>query len=182
MTPYGQKALFPALLLSLAAVFSLSAQEKPGRLVSDLPLFKALAGARLETGTLIPRIDAPPLDGSAKSFGQPALGGLWFQIDGAAGYGPAKWGYRWMYRFREQGEKKVIYALSIDTMGQQLQFQGLYDEAASKMELLAKLPDGGTSRALLILNTDGTLTVDNVNTDPEGKDAVKYTATNRPDR
>ncbi len=87
-----------------------------------------------------------------------------------------------MYRFREQGEKKVIYALSIDTMGQQLQFQGLYDEAASKMELLAKLPDGGTSRALLILNTDGTLTVDNVNTDPEGKDAVKYTATNRPDR
>lgn len=174
-----KKTVLASLLITLASLGSLPAQEKPGRLVADLPLFKALAGARVETGTLIPRIDGPPLEGAAKSFGQPALGGLWFQIDGAAEFGPAKWGYRWMYRFYERDDKNVVYALYIDTMGQQLQFQGPYDEAANKIELLAKLPDGGTSRAILILNADGTLTVDNVNGDPQGKDAVKYAATNR---
>jgi hypothetical protein len=174
-----KNTVFAVLLITLVSLGSLPAQEKPGRLVADLPLFKALAGARVETGTLVPRIDGPPLEGSAKSFGLPALGGLWFQIDGTAEFGPAKWGYRWMYRFREQGDKNVVYALYIDTMGQQLQFQGPYDEAANKIELLAKLPDGGTSRAILILNADGTLTVDNVNADPQGKDAIKYAATNR---
>jgi hypothetical protein len=66
-----------------------------------------------------------------------------------------------MYRYREQGEKKVIYVLCIDSMGQQLQFQGSRDEAANQIELPAKLPDGGTSRAILTINPDGTLTVDN---------------------
>lgn len=81
-----------------------------------------------------------------------------------------------MCRFREQGEKKVIYALYIDSMGQQLQFQGSCDEAANQIELPAKLPDGGTSRAIRILNADGTLTVDNAKADPQEKDAIKYAA------
>lgn len=182
MTHPAKKVLLPALLLSLAFLLPLAAQEKRGRPVAELPLFKALAGAHLETGTLVPRVDGPPLEGSSKSFGQSVLGGLWFQIDGVSRYDPAKWGYRWMYRFHEQAEKKLIYALYIDTMGQQLQFQGLYDEAAHQVELLAKLPDGGTSRATLLLNPDGTVAVDNVNIDPQGKSAIKYSAISRPER
>ena len=171
-------AIFSAFLLLFAAFLPLSAQENPSGFVSALPLFKTLTGDRIETGTLVPGPGAPPLQGSAKSSGQPVLGGLWFQIDGVAGYGPAKWTYRWMFRSFETDGKTGVYGVYIDTIGQHLQYQGNWDAATGKLEMLAKLPDGGTSRALLTLNADGSVTTDNVNSDPQGNPAVKYLATN----
>ncbi len=155
----------------------LFAQEKPGRVAAELPLFEAISGKRLETGTLIPQAGAPALQGTAQSFGQPVLGGLWFQVDGVAEYGPAKWGFRWMYRFREQGDKNAVYALYLDTMGQQVQYQGVYDEAGGTIELQAKLPDGGTSHNTLAVNADGAVTITSITRDPQGNEAVKYSAT-----
>lgn len=175
-------ALNPATLISCSAFMALAApltaQDKPGRVAAELSIFKALSGERRETGTLVPQAGSTALQGIAKSLGQPVLGGLWFQVDGVAEYGPAKWGYRWMYRFREQGEKNAVYALYLDTMGQQVQYQGTYDEAGNKIELQAKLPDGGTSRSTLILNTDGTVLINSITSDPQGNEAVKYSATN----
>ncbi len=168
--------LLAGQFILMAFTAPLVAQQKPGRVASELPLFKAITGKRIETGTLVPQAGAPALQGSAQSFGQPVLGGLWFQVDGGAEYGPAKWGFRWMFRFREQGDKNAVYALYLDTMGQQVQYQGVYDEAAGTIELQATLPDGGTSQNTLVLNADGSVTINSITRDPQGNEAVRYSA------
>lgn len=75
-----------------------------------------------------------------------------------------------------RGRKRSFTPSTSTRWGNSSKFQGSCDEAANQIELPAKLPDGGTSRAIRILNADGTLTVDNAKADPQEKDAIKYAA------
>jgi len=156
----------------------LIAQPTTSRAAAEIPIFRSLAGKRVEQGVLIPAPNAAPLQGSAKSVGQPILGGLWFQIDGSASYGPARWDYRWMFRFIERDGQNSVFGLYIDSMGQKLEYSGQYDESAGLLQLTCKLPDGGVSRAQLTLSPDGSVQIENATFDPAENPAVRYSAKN----
>lgn len=72
------------LALSLVALSFPAFAQGPASSVADLPLFQAMAGKRTESGALVLGIAAEPLQGSATTYGQVVLAGLWFELDGAA--------------------------------------------------------------------------------------------------
>lgn len=157
---------------------TLHAQPTNSRTASEIPIFRSLTGKRTEQGVLIPSPNAAPLNGSAQFTGQAILGGLWFQIDGSAQYGPVRWDYRWMFRFLEQNGQNSVFGLYIDSMGQKMEYTGLYNEAEGLLQLSCQLPDGGVSRAQLTLYPDGSVQVENITFDPTGNPMVRYSAKN----
>ncbi|MDF1741953.1 MAG: hypothetical protein P1U86_22520 [Verrucomicrobiales bacterium] len=172
-----QLAIFAAAL-AFITVSPLAAQEKKSRLTAELPIFKALNGNRVETGVLIPGADATAIQGSAISTGRPIIAGLWYEIEGKATYGPVEWIYRWTIRFQENEAKNLVYGIYIDTMGQKTDYEGFYDEEENRIQLIGKLPGGGTGRFQMTLQDDGNVRIESVNFDPEENPTVRYSAEN----
>lgn len=156
----------------------LHAQPTNSRTASEIPIFRSLTGKRIEQGVLIPAPNAAPLNGSAQSTGQAILGGLWFQIDGSAQYGPVRWDYRWMFRFLERDGQNSVFGIYIDSMGQKMEYTGVYNEAEGLLQLSCQLPDGGVSRAQLTMHPDGSVQVENVTFDSTDNPMVRYSAKN----
>ena len=165
------------LLLIVSAISVVSAQENP-RNAPDLPVFQALAGKRTESGILIPEMNGQPLQGKAISVGQPVLGGLWFQIDGSANYGPAKWVYRWMFRFIERDGQNKLFATYYDTIGQKIDYEGRWVEEDQQAQLVGKLANGGTARYQLTLGEEGSVRIESVVSDADGNASAIYSARN----
>lgn len=168
-------ALFATI--SFGSLCPVVAQEA-ARKTADLPIFQTLVGKRSESGILIPQANGQPIPGKAISLGQSALGGLWFQIDGRAEYGPVVWEYRWMFLFNGSGGKNAVFATYIDTMGQRINYEGLYDEENSRVQLIAKLQDGGTGRYQLSLEEPGIIQISSVHADKNDDPQVTYSAQN----
>ncbi|MEM6917070.1 MAG: hypothetical protein AAF491_10945 [Verrucomicrobiota bacterium] len=164
-------------LLFLSSPSFLPGQDAP-RKTADLPLFKALLGKRRESGVLIPQANAESIPGKAVSFGKPALGGLWFQIDGRAQYGPVTWEYRWMFQFQEGGGKNRVIGTYLDTMGQRITYEGLYDEENNRIQLMARLQDGGTGRFQISMESPELVLIGSVHSDANDDPQVTYSAQN----
>ena len=173
-----QLAIFAAAL-AFISVSPLTAQdEKKARLTAELPIFKALNGNRVETGVLIPGAGATAIQGSAISTGRPIIAGLWYEIEGKATYGPVEWIYRWTIRFQESATKNIVQGVYIDTMGRKTDYEGFYDEEESRIQLVGKLPDGGTGRFQMTLQEDGNVRIESVNFDTKENPTVRYSAEN----
>jgi hypothetical protein len=167
--------LFAAL--SLLVVQICGAQDTM-RKAPDLPIFQALTGKRVETGVLIPNAGGQPLPGSATSAGQPALDGLWFQIDGSADYGPAKWTYRWMFLFEENATGNKVTGIYIDTIGQRMTYTGTYNEEENRIQLVANIQEGRIARFQLTVQDDKTVRIESVIFNADESAAVTYSAQN----
>ena len=163
------------LVLLLGVSTGATPQDQPKK-IGDLPLFKALNGNRTESGILIPKRGADPLQGSARSIGQPAIAGLWYQIDGHAKYGPAEWIYRWMFVFSDTATMRV-HGRYIDTMGQKIDYEGQYDPENQRIQLIGELSDG-MARFQMTLEEDGKVRIESLLSDEEDNPEVTYTAEN----
>lgn len=171
------KKCYLSLCLTIM-VFTLGyGQDGPTR-IGELPLFQALNGEMAESGILIPKPDATPIQGGAKSVGQPAIAGLWYQIDGHAKYGPAEWLYRWMFVFTDTAALKV-HARYIDTVGQKIDYEGFYDTESNRLQLVGPMRDG-TARYQLTLLEDGKVRIESIFFDADDNAVVTYTAENAP--
>lgn len=172
MDPEGlMKSLFLSSCLSFVLITPGFSRDAPKKIV-ELPLFEALSGERKESGILIPKAGANPLQGEAKSIGQPAIAGLWYQLDGHAKYGPVEWIYRWMFVFSDSANMKVR-ARYIDTMGQVIDYEGLYDVESNRVQLIGKMKDG-TAKFQMALEEGGSVSIQSVLEDAGGKPAVTY--------
>lgn len=171
------KKCFLSLCLTIMTIAYGYGQDGPAR-IGDLPLFQALNGEMAESGILIPKPDASPIQGSAKSIGQSAIAGLWYQIDGHAQYGQAEWIYRWMFVFTDTAALKV-HARYIDTIGQKIDYEGVYDKENKRLQLVGKVNDG-TARYQLTLLEDGKVRIESIFFDADDNAVVTYTAENAP--
>lgn len=161
--------------LFLAITWSATAQEAPR--TAGHPFFQGMAGNWTEKGALIPAPEAQPIQGAARSTAKPILNGIWFQVEGIAEYGQVKWAYRWMYRVGEtNGGVTSVYAHYIDTMGQFIRYSGQITEDGKRLSMTAPLSGGGEAAAQLTLQEDGTLLIQNVNSDASGNAMVRYQA------
>ncbi len=167
-----------AAALAFISTLPVDAQEKKARLTAELPIFKALNGNRVETGVLIPGAEATAVQGSAVSTGRPIIAGLWYEIEGKATYGPVQWIYRWTIRFQENASKNLVQGIYIDTMGQKTEYEGFYNEEENRIQLVGKLPGGGTGRFQMTLQDDGNVRIESVNFDPKENPTVRYSAEN----
>ncbi|NNE94055.1 MAG: DUF1579 family protein [Verrucomicrobiales bacterium] len=165
------------LLTALILIPFLSfAQENPEPKTAEHPFFKAAAGKWIEEGVVVPNANSQPIEGKAVSVTAPVLDGIWVQQDGMAEYGPIRWKYRWMFRVKILDGKEQIYALYIDSMGQQIQYFGNYDADAKRIQLVGKLPDGGEGRSQVTIQDNGTLLIQSVLVNPQGETGVRYQA------
>lgn len=105
-------------------------------------------------------------------------GGLWFQIDGRAEYGPVTWEYRWMFLFKEDGGKNTVISTYIDTMGQRITYEGRYDEENQRVQLIANLQGGGKGRFQLSVDEPGVILIGSVHSDANEDPQVTYSAQN----
>lgn len=167
---------FSVVVIVIFGIYQASLGQEGAKKIGELPVFQALNGERTESGILIPKAGAEPIQGSAKSIGQPAIAGLWYQIEGHAKYGPVEWIYRWMFVFSDTANLKV-HARYIDTMGQLIDYQGLYDPENKRLQLIGNLSDG-TARFQMTLEDGGTVRIDSVLEKATGDATVTYTAEN----
>ncbi|MDF1825775.1 MAG: hypothetical protein P1U68_14100 [Verrucomicrobiales bacterium] len=162
------------LVLSISCLSSYCAAQE----LSELALFKALAGKRVESGELVPQANAQPIPGKAVSVGTVPDDGKGFQIRGSAVYEPVKWDYLWHFVFDEGRGKGAVSAIYKDSMGQQIPYQGLYDAENQQVQLVAKLKGGGNARIIYRLEASGVIRISSLIADANNTPMVTYSAQN----
>ena len=124
---------------------------------------------------LIPGKGAPPNQGTAKYSAHRHTEGPGFVIRGSADYGRIKWDYLWTYTTGDKGQELTpLLATYKDSLGQNITYQGHIREEERQFQLISNLSDGGTAKAQITFEEDGSILIQNVNEDPSETPMVIY--------